>query len=419
MHPQAHLLWRGPRWALAVLLALLAMLGPFAIDTYLPAFAGIAASLGASNVQMQQTLSGYLFGFAFMNLFHGALADRFGRRPVVLWGLAAFGLANVGAALAQDINQLVIARVVQGLSCGAGVVVSRAIVRDMFAPAQAQRVMSQITIFFGIAPAIAPVLGGWLFVGLGWRSIFWMLALIAFGLWLINWRMLPETLDPAAQQSLKIPHLMRGYWSLLSNPRFALLTIASGLPFNGMFIYVLSAPEFLGVHLGLGPTEFFWLFLVVIGGIMAGAWLSGRLAGRVSHRLQVRWGLMVMMVSSVGNFVANWFFVPTLSWALIPVSLFAFGWALVVPVVTIMVLDLNPERRGMASSLQAVVGSTANGIVAGVLAPLVMHSTVALAAASLAMAVLGWGSWAWLRWRWPATGLETQGEADAPNLGPK
>ena len=104
MNPQADELWRAPRWALAVLLALLGMLGPFSIDTYLPAFSGIAGALNASPVEMQQTLSAYLFGFAFMNLFHGALADSFGRRPVVLWGIAMFTLASAGCALAQSIE---------------------------------------------------------------------------------------------------------------------------------------------------------------------------------------------------------------------------------------------------------------------------------------------------------------------------
>ena len=157
MNPDAHTLWRAPRWALAFLLACLGMLGPFSIDTYLPAFTGIAQSIGATPVEMQQTLSAYLLGFAVMNLFHGALADSFGRRPVVLVGVAVFTLASVGCALSQSIGQLVFFRAVQGMSVGAGMVVSRAIIRDMFPQHEAQRVMSQVTIFFGAAPAIAPV----------------------------------------------------------------------------------------------------------------------------------------------------------------------------------------------------------------------------------------------------------------------
>lgn len=404
MHPQAHDLWRGSRWSLAVLLAVLGMLGPFAIDTYLPAFSGIAQSLQASPVQMQQTLSAYLFGFAFMNLFHGALADSFGRRPVILWGLAAFGVASAGCALSQNITQLVVFRALQGLSCGAGVVVSRAIVRDMFAPTQAQKVMSQITIFFGIAPAIAPILGGWLFVSLGWHSIFWLLTGISLVLWAVNFKVLPESLHRSQRQPFNVPHLMRGYGQLCTDPRFLLLALASGVPFNGMFLYVLSAPAFLGEHLGLGPTQFFWLFLLTIAGIMGGAWASGRLAGKLAPKRQIRHGLLIMLVISLINMAANWLLPAHVSWALIPVGIFSFGWALMVPVVTLLVLDLYPQRRGMASSLQAVVASTANGIVAGVVAPLVMHSTVALAAGSLAMMLIGLLSWIVLHHRWPEIG---------------
>ena len=404
MQPETPPLWRGPRWALAALLAVLGMLGPFSIDTYIPAFGAIARSLQATPVQMQQTLSAYLFGFAFMNLFHGALADSFGRRPVVLSGVGMFTLASIGCALAPTIGWLVFFRALQGLSTGAGIVVSRAVIRDMFPPEEAQRMMSQVTIYFGVAPALAPIVGGWLFVHVDWHGIFWLLALIGLLLWLGTWKFLPETLHPTHRQPFEVGHLMRGYSELLSNRRFLLLAFASGVPFNGLFLYVLSAPEFLGHHLGLGPTEFFWFFLLSIGGIMSGAWVSGRLAGRVAPRRQVRHGFVVMFTIGILNLIANLLFDAQAWWALLPISVFAFGWALNVPVVTLMVLDLFPMRRGMASSLQAVIGSTANGLVAGVIAPMVMHSTVALAATSLAMLCIGLGAWMYLLRRWPDTG---------------
>lgn len=404
MNPDAAQIWRAPRWALAVLLALLGMLGPFSIDTYLPAFSGIARSLGATPAEMQQTLSAYLFGFAFMNLFHGALSDSLGRRPVVLWGIAVFTLASAGCAMSQSIGQLVFFRALQGLSTGAGIVVSRAVIRDMFAPAQAQKVMSQVTIYFGVAPAVAPLIGGWLFVHLDWHSIFWFLTLVGAALWAANYKLLPETLHLSHRQPFEVKHLMRGYWQLGSNPRFLLLALASGIPFNGMFLYVLSAPAFLGEHLQLAPTDFFWLFLLTIAGIMMGAWLSGRMAGRLPAKQQIRYGFSVMLLVSVVNVAANFVWVPQASWAMFPIALFAFGWALMVPVVTLLVLDLYPERRGMASSLQAFVGSTANGIVAGVVAPLVMHSTRALAVTSLGMLGIGLLAWLYLHKRWPEIG---------------
>ncbi len=390
-------LWRGPRWALAALLACLASLGPFSIDTYLPAFTGIAQSLGATPVQMQQTLSAYLLGFALMNLFHGALSDSFGRRPVVLVGLAVFTLASAGCALSPSIEVLVACRALQGMSAGAGMVVSRAVIRDLFPPDQAQRVMSQVTLFFGVAPAVAPLVGGLLFVHVGWPAVFWFLTSVGALLWLLMWRRLPESLAPAQRQPFSVRHLMRGYRLLLTDARFFALALASGVPFNGMFLYVLCAPVFLGEVLGLAPQQFFWLFILVIAGVMTGAWWSGQMAGRVKPRHQIRHGFLLMLVIGLLNLVLNALLPPHVAWALPLIALFALGWALMVPVVTLLVLDLAPERRGMASSLQACIGSVANAVVAGVLAPLLMHSALALAIGSLGLMSVGLLAWIWVK----------------------
>ena len=404
MNPDAARLWTAPRWTLAILLAVLGMLGPFSIDTYIPAFSAIAQSLNATPVQMQQTLSAYLFGFAFMNLFHGALSDSFGRRPVILGGLLLFTLASVGCALSQTVGQLVFFRALQGLSTGAGGVVSRAVIRDMFPPSEAQRVMSQVTIFFGIAPAVAPVVGGVLSEYLGWHAVFWFLVGVGVVLTVANLKLLPETLHAQDRQPFQVRHLMRGYWALLSDPRFMLLALASGVPFNGLFLYILSAPAFLGDILQLKPTQFFWFFILSISGIMAGSWLSGRMAGKVRPKNQIMQGFRIMLVVSLINIAANAVLAPSAWWSMWPVTFLAFGWALMVPVVTLLVLDLHPERRGMASSLQAVVGSASNGVVAGVVAPLVMHSALGLALMSSAFMAVGLVAWVWLRKRWPEIG---------------
>ena len=402
MNPDAPSLWRGPRWTLALMLAGLGMLGPFSIDTYLPAFDGIARTLGATPLQMQQTLSAYLFGFAAMNLFHGALADSFGRRPVVMVGLALFTLASVGCALAPTIGWLIAFRALQGMSAGAGMIVSRAIIRDMFPPADAQRVMSQVTIYFGVAPAVAPMVGGVLFAHADWHAIFWFLTAVGALLFVLNLRLLPETLHASQVQAFNARNLMRGYGQLGADPRFFALCLASGVPFNGMFIYVLSAPAWLGNLLELAPTQYFWFFCLTISGIMLGAWWSGRSAGRVEPRKQIRRGLNIMVLATVINVALNAVLAPPhWAWALPPVALFSFGWSLMVPAVTIKVLDLVPERRGMSSSMQAFVGSVANGLVAGVISPLVMHSALLLALTSAGFLVIGLVAWQWVKKRVP------------------
>src|SRR5258708_641609 len=276
---EAHHATRRFRWSFAALLAGFAALGPFSIDAYLPAFAGIQASLDASPLEIQQTLSAYLFAFGLMFLFHGALSDSFGRRPVILVALAIYAIASVGAALAASAHALVVWRVVQGLSVGAGMVVGRAMIRDLFGAEDAQRLMSLVTLFFGLAPAVAPVIGGWLFVGLGWRAIFWFLAAVGVLLVGVGWRYLPETLADTSRQPFHPVALLKGYEEVGIHARFLLLSLAVGFNFNAFFVYIVSAPVFLGEHLHLGPQEYAWLFLPSILGIITGAQLSGRAAG--------------------------------------------------------------------------------------------------------------------------------------------
>jgi MFS transporter, DHA1 family, multidrug resistance protein len=264
--------------------------------------------------------------------------------------------------------------------------------------------MSQVTIYFGVAPAIAPIVGGWLFVHFDWHSIFWFLTAVGVVLWTANYRLLPETLHITQRQPFNVRNLMQGYKQLGSNPRFLLLALASGVPFNGMFLYVLAAPAFLGEHLGLAPTQFFWFFVLTIAGIMGGSFASGRLAGKITPRKQIRYGFIIMVLVSIANVVANFLTTPNAAWSLIPIAIFSFGWALMVPVVTLLVLDMFPERRGLASSLQAVIASTANGVVAGAVAPLVMHSARGLALTSIGFLCVGLFAWLFVKRQWPDTG---------------
>ncbi len=359
------------RWTFAALLAALATLGPFSIDAYLPAFSGMQASLEATPLEIQQTLSGYLFAFAVMFLFHGALSDSFGRRPVILAALVVYALASLWCAVADSVQGLIVGRVFQGLSVGAGMVVGRAMIRDLFETEDAQRLMSMVTLFFGLAPAVAPVIGGWLFIALGWRSIFWFLAAIGLALVAVSWRFLPETLREEERQSFHPVALVKGYREVGIHWRFLLLSFAVGFNFNAFFLYIVSAPVFLGTHLKLGPGDYAWLFIPCIVGIMIGSQISGRAAGKLTPVQTVQGAYGFMAAASIANLAYSFAVPPAIPWAVIPLALFGVGFAMAMPSITLITLDLFPTRRGMAASLQGFISGMVNVLTAGVVSPLV------------------------------------------------
>ena len=375
-------------------------IGPFSIDTYLPSFHEIGEKLHATPLQVQQTLSVYLLAFAMMTLWHGAISDRFGRRRVILAALGLFGLASVGCLVATSIEQLWFWRAMQGVTAGAGIVISRAIVRDLFDGPPAQRLMSQITMMFALAPAIAPVIGGWLQTLFGWRSIFAFLVLSTAALGFACWKLLPETLPPEKRQSLQPAYLGRSYFKVLTSPRFLFACAALSLNFLGFFIYVLSAPTFLMKHLGVPETGFLWLFGPAMSGLMGGAWLSGRLAGKRSPEKTIGLGYLLMVSAAIFNVSLNLALPPGLPWSVMPIFVYTLGMSLAMPSLTLLALDPFPEQRGLAASCQTFFQSGANSIAAGLIVPLLWGSTLTL---SLGMAGLlglgGLGAFAHRKWR--------------------
>lgn len=383
---------------IAALLAALAAIGPFSIDTYLPAFPEMAADLGATRIEVQQTLTAYMVTFAAMALWHGALSDRFGRRNVILVATSLFGVASLLCAFATTIEWLWAGRALQGMSAGAGMVVGRAVIRDIFDGARAQKLMSRVMMIFGIAPAVAPMVGGALLLAFGWRSIFVFLAAFAGVLVWMSWRLLPETLPPEQRQSLHPVGLARAYRAVFSSAPFLLLIAAVALNFNGFFVYVLSAPVFVMEHLGLGPGSFAWLFVPAVAGMMGGSWLSGNIAGQWTGRRTVITGFVVMFAGvgiGVGHAAA---FAPSVPWSVLPVGIYTFGMALAMPTLTLYALDLFPARRGLASSCQSFAQVGLNALTAGLLAPLLWGSPLTLSAGASVFVALGllcfvvWGS---------------------------
>lgn len=371
------------------IIAAISMIGPFTIDTYLPSFHAVGLDLHASQLQVQQTLTAYLLPFTFMILWHGAVADAYGRRRTLLWGFGLYTLASLFCAFALRIEMLWLGRALQGMSAGVGMVVGRAIIRDVFDGPQAQKQMAHVALLFALAPALAPILGGWIQGVLGWRAVFGFLVVFGVLIWLGVYFFLPETLNPDHVQSLQPRKLWRSYRQVFGNLRFFGFSAALGMIFNGMFLYILSAPVFILEHLRLTPQSFGWLFIPNVGGMMVGAWISGRLAGKLSPNRTVAAAFALMLLASTLNVGGNCLFSLSIPWVVLPLPLFTCGMGLAMPSLQLVALDLFPQNRGLASSCQGVIQTSTNTLTAAVIAPLMWGSTLMLAVGMAGFALCG------------------------------
>lgn len=368
-----------PYVLLALLLAALNTIGPFAVDTYLPAFPLIREGLQATQLEMQQSLTAYLLPFSFMMLWHGAFSDALGRKRVIIVGQIVFALASLLCAFAPNITVFWAGRILQGLSAGAGVIVARAVIRDVLEGIAAQRLMSHVSMVFSIAPAIAPIIGGAISTTQGWRAVFGFLCLVALSLLLMTWRLLPETHPPEKRQSLHPTHLLAGYRSILGNLRFVMLCLSMALFFGGFFIYVMSAPVFLTQHLGLNARQFGWLFVPMVTGMIFGSALSARLAGKLSPERTVALAYGIAATAMVVNVVSSYLLGDSVATRIPQITLYTFGMSTASPILTLRALDMFPHRRGMAASCQGFIQTLTMSLVAGVVAPALWGNTRLLA----------------------------------------
>jgi MFS transporter, DHA1 family, multidrug resistance protein len=344
-------------------LAALSWIGPFSIDTYLPSLPSISQNLHAPMAQVQQTVTAFLVVFSFMSLWHGVISDAYGRRRLTLISLSIFVVASIGCALSNSVQLLILFRGLQGATAGAGMIVGRAIVRDLFEGAKAQRLMSHVATIFTIAPVLAPVMGGWFQVRFGWRSIFVFMAVLSGIILLCCLKTLPETLPLERRQRLNPRFMARSYWKVLSMPAFLLASSSMAFTSMGFFIYILGAPIFLMTHLKLRETQFLWLFLPISVGMIIGAAISGRFAGKISGKQTIYAGYAVMVIAAVGNVLLNLLLPPMVPWSIVPVFVYVIGMSLASPSLTLLTLDLFPAQRGLAASCQGFIALSANSVV--------------------------------------------------------
>ena len=367
--------------------ASLAALAPFAIDTYLPAFHVMTNDLETTPHAIQQSLTFYLLPYALMTLFHGAISDAIGRTDTIKIGLGIFILGSLTAAFANSVEMLWLGRILQGAGGGAGNVVARAMVRDLFQGPEAQRVMATIQMLFGIAPAIAPMIGG-LLLSIHWHSIFIFLALYASISLVAAIKYLPETMPPFKRVSFSFSAVTHRYKTIFSDKEFLLLVIALGANFSGFFLYVLSSPIFVVDHLGLTSAQFGYLFIPTVSGMIFGSYLSKKAAGNLSHKKTIKFSYLWMGLIVITNVIYCAFFDINRPINIGFIALYNIGMSLAMPILSIAALDRFEKIRGTASSGQAFIQMLLSTVSAGLIVPFLWFSPLGLSLGMLSYFIL-------------------------------
>lgn len=360
-----------------IALAILASLAPFAIDTYLPGFHIIASDLLSTPSYVQQSLTFYLIPYTVMTLFHGAISDSIGRITTIKWGLALFFFASIGCALSTSVEELWFFRALQGIGGGAGNVVARAMVRDLYEGAQAQRVMATIQIIFGIAPAVAPIVGGFL-LDYEWQSIFIFLALYAGIAIFLSSRILPETMPLKDRLPFDLKSISKRYRTIFKDKEFIFLILSISANFSAFFLYVLASPIFLIDLLGFSEKQFAYLFVPTVCGMIIGSFIAKKTAGVISPSKVTKFGYFWMALITISNVVFCYFFDNNPIVNIGFIALYNIGMAAIMPIISIAALDCFPKARGTAASGQAFMQMLFSSAVAGVIVPICWFSTFGL-----------------------------------------
>lgn len=382
-------------------LASLGMLGPFTINTVFPAFTQIGDEFGASEVVLQQLISVYLASFAVMSVFHGPLSDALGRKKVMLTGLAIYILAMFGAIFASGMGMLIALRVLQGMSAGAATIVSRVVIRDLFAGAEAQRLMARVMMIFALSPVLAPILGGWLLLLGDWRWVFAGVGLYGV-LVMVLTAMMPESLPPEARTPLRLGAVLGSLWQVGRSLTMVRIAAATAFGFAAHFVYVAAAPIIVARLLGLGEQDFWVLFGPLILGMMAGSYVVGRAADLMDRARLITLGYLGTLITGTLNVVLVIAFPDPsgqLDASLVPVligpMLMSFTASLFFAPIQLEILDLFPHQRGAAASLGTFFTLVMNALLSGVIAPLITPNLTVVAIAALIGVVIGALLWAW------------------------
>lgn len=356
----------------ALLLAVCTMVGPFAANAYQPGFEFMGAELGISRAAVQQTLSIYLISYACGSLFIGAVSDAYGRKRVLVLGLLFFALASLAASFATSFEMLIICRILMGLGVSVGQVLALAITRDYFKGRQAQEMMASIAMIFALAPAVSPVVGGWLVEWQGWRSVFVFLTIFSTLIATIGLIFLKESLPVERRVPFSPVYLAKAYCRVLRNPAFVAGVVAHGFLFMGSILFAAGAADLVLNVMHMGVTDFGYLMFPLIGVGVVGASMSTRFVDCFGAKGAMRIHVIVMMTTAVIGMVLNYQWDLAWPWLLVPAMIYSFAMAALRPIISVYNMDYYPKNRGLAASVQQSLQTLSFATCAGVLVPLIM-----------------------------------------------
>jgi DHA1 family bicyclomycin/chloramphenicol resistance-like MFS transporter len=367
------------------------------MDMYLPSLPDIAHVLGAPVARTQLTISSYLIGFAVGQMIYGPLSDRYGRRPVLLAAVALYLASTLACAAAQSVDLLIAARLLQGISGSGAIVLARAIVRDVYSGVQAARELSLMGSISATAPIVAPMIGGVLQAGFGWRANFICMSVGGLIALLVAARLLPETLRPNNRAgSLSFFSMARGYGTVARHGGFLVYLGIITTTYAGLFAWVSGASVVLQGVYGLSAVTFGFTFALGAAGYMLGAMIATRLVVRLGLDRTIGVGVVVIAAGGLSLALAVATGVPSL-WLVAAMALYLAGVGLAMPQAMAGALTPFPDRAGTAASLMGLVQQAVAAIIAAVIGAYLVQSAWPVTGVVVAMGCLTFLLWALTR----------------------
>jgi MFS transporter, DHA1 family, multidrug resistance protein len=371
-------------FGMTAVLALLTSIGPLSTDMYLPSLPAIAVAYGTTLSQVQLTLSMYLFGFAVGQIFYGPISDKVGRRPVILAGLAIYCVASLICAFAPTIEWLIAARFLQALGAAGPIVLSRAIVRDLYDGSRAGLELSRMGMIMGLVPMAAPLLGGILEITLGWRANFLAVLLGVAILAAVVYAMLPETLQERRAGPISLVAIVKGFGSLLQHKGYRTYVALTALSYAGLFCFISGSSFILQGLYKMTPLTYGMAFGLTVTGFISGTIIAQKLINRMTMDGVIRIGVSCLAIGGILMLAFMVISRTSPAEVFMPMAIYAAGVGMVLPQASASAMMPFPDRAGAASSLQGLVQMSFAAIFAGLMGlwlvwtPLVMPIAISL-----------------------------------------